>query len=130
MDRAEIAVALKRAGCNCCQAVVLAFKDLLDLDEGTLRRVSSAFGGGMGRYQATCGALCGAQIVLGLLRYEGEPLRDESHAILTDFEKMAGAIKCDDLKGVSSGHPICPCEDCVRHAVVAASRVAIPHDET
>ena len=47
-------------GYNCSQAVLLAFSDVTNLDEKTASRISSSFGGGMGRLREVCGALTGA----------------------------------------------------------------------
>jgi len=51
---------------NCSQAVLTAFADELGLTEDQSLRVATAFGGGMGRQQHTCGAVTGAAMVLGL----------------------------------------------------------------
>ena len=45
-ERAARAVELK-AGCNCAQAVALAFADLLPLDEQTLMKLAAGYGAGM-----------------------------------------------------------------------------------
>ena len=49
LDHAEKARALFLEGYNCSQAVFCAFEDLTGLDRETSARLSSAFGGGMGR---------------------------------------------------------------------------------
>lgn len=54
-ERAARAVELK-AGCNCAQAVALAFADVLPLDEATLMKLAAGYGAGMGCMEATCGA--------------------------------------------------------------------------
>ena len=46
-ERAARAVELK-AGCNCAQAVALAFADALPLDEATLMKLAAGYGAGMG----------------------------------------------------------------------------------
>ena len=48
-NHAEKAARLFRDGCNCAQAVFVAYCDLTGLDEATAIRLSSSFGGGMGR---------------------------------------------------------------------------------
>ena len=51
-ERVEKAKRLfKEGGYNCCQAVVLAYNDLLGLDDETAAAISSGFGGGMGRIE-------------------------------------------------------------------------------
>ena len=65
MDRAEKALEVKhQMGINCCQAVLLAYKDELNKTEEELLRLGSGFGGGMGCMEGSCGALIGAVMVL------------------------------------------------------------------
>ena len=66
MDRTERAVEIKHSGSNCCQAVLIAFAEELGQDENTLRAMGAAFGCGMGAFDATCGALCASEMILGL----------------------------------------------------------------
>ena len=47
-ERAARAVELK-AGCNCAQAVALAFADVLPLDEATLMKLAAGYGAEIGR---------------------------------------------------------------------------------
>ncbi len=116
MNRAENAVELKHAN-NCCQSVLLAYADKLGLSEAELKRLGSGFGAGMGCMEATCGALCGAQMVLGLVNTEGRPTIRDAQAIIRAFREKAGATACGELKGVGTGKPLCSCDDCVRYAV-------------
>ena len=67
MDYSSKAKELFNSGYNCSQAVVLAFKDKLNLDEKTLVSLSSSFGGGISRLREVCGCISGMAIVLGLL---------------------------------------------------------------
>ena len=46
MDHSIKAEELFLSGCNCAQAVVVAFCDLTGLDETTAKKLSSSFGGG------------------------------------------------------------------------------------
>jgi C_GCAxxG_C_C family probable redox protein len=66
MNRKETAINYFNNGFNCSQAVLISFKDKFDLDEKSLLQISSPFGAGMGRLQKTCGAVSGANMVLGL----------------------------------------------------------------
>ena len=123
MERRDRASELRKQGFNCCQAVVLAYADLLDLPEDTLRRMGAGFGGGMGTMEGTCGALCGAQMVLGLLDVGERPLGAKARAVLNGFKEKAGATRCRDLKGIDTGKVLCSCDDCVRFAVDALEAV-------
>lgn len=120
--RAEEAVALKHENCNCAQAVLLAFAGELGKSEEELRALGSGFGMGMGCTEATCGALCGAGIVMGLMNKSGRPTAAVMRDILHEFEEKAGATICKDLKGIETGRMLCSCDDCVRYAVQAVEQ--------
>lgn len=39
--------------------------------------------------------------------------------VVDEFKAETGATACCDLKGVGTGKVLCPCDDCIRAAVVA-----------
>ena len=123
MEKREYAVDLKRHGHNCCQAVLAAYAEELDLPVALLDRMGAAFGGGMGSMESTCGSLCGAQMALGLMAFEGRPIPAKARAVLEAFRSKAGATQCRVLKGLDTGKVLCPCDDCVRYAVDALEAV-------
>ena len=117
MPRRERAVMYKR-DYNCCQSVLMAFQPELGLPEERLLAMGACFGSGMGCMEETCGALCGAQIAQGMLRYDGRRMNPQASQLRAEFEQRCGATRCKDLNGVGSDHgTLCSCEDCVRHAV-------------
>ncbi len=67
------ALALFDEGYACSQSVLLAFCCRFGLDEETAKRLSSTFGGGMGRLRDKCGAVTGAFMVLGLAHGNTNP---------------------------------------------------------
>ena len=71
----ERAVKLKNrkgdAPYNCCQAVACVLSEETGVSEDVLKRIGAGFGLGMGGMEGTCGALCGAEMVLGLMKYQG-----------------------------------------------------------
>ena len=75
--RAEAARTHFLSGYGCAQAVLLAYADLTGLDEKTLARLGSSFGGGMGRLREVCGAVSGAFAVLGFLCGYDDPTDKE-----------------------------------------------------
>ena len=79
--------------------------------------MGASFGVGMGCMEATCGALIGAQMVLGMKKYEGKPILRDAATLAKDFAETCGATICKDLKGVETGVVKCECDDCVRNAV-------------
>ena len=85
MTKKELAIALHDKGYNCCQSVVCAFKDELDVDEATLFKAGEGFGFGMGNSNGTCGAVSGAVIPAGLLNstanYDGPNSKPHTYDI-------------------------------------------------
>ena len=122
MPRRERAVMYKREY-NCCQAVLMAFAPELGLPEDRLLAMGACFGSGMGCMEETCGALCGAQIAQGLLKYDNCRMNPQASLLRAEFEQRCCATRCKDLKGVGTGHVLCSCEDCVRHAVEALEEI-------
>ena len=124
MDRAERALELKHSRHNCCQAVLCAFEDCVDLPHDTLMSLGAAFGGGMGRMEGTCGALVAAEMLLGLARYQGRPLGRDAGALHRGFaDACGGATICHELKGRDTGVVLCDCDDCVRNAARLAAEL-------
>jgi C_GCAxxG_C_C family probable redox protein len=117
MERAKQAVAYNQGRNNCCQSVLLAYADRLNMTEDELRSLGAAFGAGMGGMEGNCGALCGAQMVLGMLKYQGRPVGKEARTIYKEFVEKTGSAICKELKGIETGKILCSCDDCVKHAV-------------
>ena len=72
-DYGQIAEENFLKGYNCTQAVVLAFSDLHGMEEKTAAKLSSSFGGGMGRLREVCGAVSGMFLVAGMLYGYDDP---------------------------------------------------------
>ena len=109
MERVTKAETLFKEGCNCSQAVVGAFSDLLPFDEDTILKLASPFGGGMGRLREVCGAVSGMFIVLGFLEgYDNsseaekkQELYEKVQLLAKKFENSNGSIVCRELLGLS-----------------------------
>lgn len=125
MTKPELAVRLKHAGCNCCQAVLCAFAEESGLSEAQLKQLGAAFGAGMGCMEATCGALVGAQLLLGLKKFSGRPVMAEAKALHQNFTQKCGASICKDLKGRDTGIVLCECDDCVRNAAALVEEMIL-----
>lgn len=130
MERCDLAVERKHElGCNCCQAVLLAFEQEIAQRwcgdagvEDALMALGSGFGSGMGGMEATCGALNGAAMVVGLLSDGEVPTVLKTRRLCTEFKEMVGALRCADIKGVQTHRPLCSCDNCVRYAVQIAEK--------
>ena len=122
-ERADKAVELKLSGgYNCSQAVTAVLADQTSLTNEQLRQITAGFCAGMGNLEATCGALIGAGMIAGL-KTEGNGTLKITRQIQETFRERCEAIKCKDLKTMTDGKPLCPCEDCVRNAVMIYGEV-------
>jgi len=93
---------------NCAQSVLKTIALNIDFDMEQAMQIASAFGGGMGRQQKTCGALTGAYMAIGL--YSSKHIRDEStrkeknteliQALTQEFNLINGATDCGKLLNV------------------------------
>ncbi len=117
-SRVNASLEYKHSGYNCCQSVVLSYADKLNIEKEDLLNIASGFGMGMGCMEGTCGALCGAVIVAGILQ-KGERTTLVSKKILQSFKDKCGDTVCKTLKGVETGKTLCSCDDCVKNAVLA-----------
>lgn len=108
MSRGQKAEEYFKSGYNCAQAVVMAFADVIGGDTKAYLRLSSSFGGGIGRLREVCGAFSGSCMVAGLLRgYDNENGVDKgSHYAL--IQRLAlknklqnGSIICKELLGAT-----------------------------
>ncbi len=97
-----------KEGYNCAQSVVLAFEDFYEIDQRTALRLSSSFGGGMGRLREVCGAVSGMFMVAGLL-YGYDGAKDQTgktehytriQELAKAYEKENGSIVCRELLGL------------------------------
>lgn len=80
------------AGYNCAQAVVMAFSDIMSLDEVGAARIAAPFGGGMGRMREVCGAVSGMTMVAGAISPATDPKnmveRKNNYALVQHFAAM------------------------------------------
>ena len=98
----------KEEGYNCCQAVVLAYNDLFDIDDLFAASIASGFGGGFGRLREVCGSVSGMTILAGLLSPADNPSdkagRTSNYALVQEvagkFKEINGSIVCKELLGL------------------------------
>lgn len=128
-QRSEEAVKRKKCGYNCAQAVACTFCDYAGIDEDTMRKITQAFGVGMGTLEGNCGAITGARIVLGLANKEQRKTVRDIRAVMTAFKQRNGSVTCKELKGVHSGVVLRECDDCVRDAVEFLEKQLDPDSE-
>ncbi len=99
MSASERAKEYFTEGCNCAQAVALAFADRIDLPEESIKRATVALGGGLGRLRETCGAVTGGAVALGLI-FPGKS-KSEIYALVQKlalrFKEQNGSYQCGQL---------------------------------
>lgn len=88
-DHGHIAFENFKKGYNCAQAVACAYCEELGMDEPTVAKMVSSFGGGFGKLREVCGAVSGAAFVLGVLRGYSDPAatteKTEHYARVQEF---------------------------------------------
>ncbi len=107
-QRVARAKELFNSGYNCCQAVVMAYADIIELEPTLAATIAAPFGGGMGRLREVCGAVSGMTMIAGFL----SPCPTNSDAIAKKenytlvqhfaeaFREQNGAIVCRTLLGL------------------------------
>ncbi len=116
--RALEAVNKKKSGYNCAQAVACSYCDIAGIDEETMKNITQAFAVGMGSMEATCGALIGAAVVIGLVNKNKKASFADAKTIITKFKEQNKSVICKELKGVGTGEVLRECNDCVKDAAV------------
>lgn len=95
-------------GYNCAQSVFAAFNEELGIDFETALRLSSSFGGGMGRLREVCGAVSGMFMVAGMKFGYSDPKDTEAKTkhyqliqeLAAQFQAENHSIICRDLLGL------------------------------
>ena len=126
-----------KQGYNCAQSVFLTFANELGFDKETALKISSSFGGGMGRLREVCGAVTAIFAIAGLKKGYITPNDDEIKAkhyeliqsLAEDFKAKFGTIICRELLELPEGkdspipskrteeyYQTRPCEAFIRHA--------------
>ncbi len=119
--RSDKAVEYKRSGMNCAQSAALAFADMVDMDEAEIAAMTQTFGVGIGAtMEGTCGAVVGANIMLGLIDKDDTRPNNMKKAkeMLLRFKEQNKAVTCRNLKGIDTGVVLRECNDCVADAVL------------
>ena len=115
-EREDKAAELFKSGYNCCQAVAMTFADVLGLPEDEVARLTSGFGGGMGRMREVCGTVSAMTMVAGAMipadDVSNKEAKTANYALVQEmadeFRQMNGSIICRELLGLSKpeGTPV------------------------
>lgn len=99
-------------GYNCCQAVLMTFADVLELNSltnrETLALIGSGFGGGMARMREVCGSFSACVMMAGFICPADTtemPRRSANYALVQsmaeEFKSVnGGSIVCAELLGL------------------------------
>ncbi len=135
LDKAQF---MHRKGFNCAETVVWSLSSYWNLDVNTA--CVTGLGGGIARTGATCGALAGAIVALGVKVGRVEPEDDEKkqlcyrlgQQVISRFREDMGSTACEDIIGfvlageggaeryAAGGFKDGKCKDAVETAVKAA----------
>ena len=113
-EKTEKAKELFKSGCNCSQSVLGVFCEELGLDFDTAMKISSSFGGGMGRMREVCGTVSGMFMAAGLA-FSNKDNKAEQYKIVQELAKRLkdknGSIICRELlNGIESSTSPTPSE--------------------
>ena len=113
-EREERAVEFFGKGYNCSQSVAMAFADITGLDESVIAKLSTGFGGGMGRMREVCGAFSGMTMIAGSISPVKDPTdmkqREANYALVQEFaaafrDANGGSIICRELLARGASAP-------------------------
>lgn len=124
MSRVDKALEYHHKGCNCAQAVVLAFADKYDINAEEAFKATEALGFGGGDSYGTCGAVSGMAVALGLINSSGHIEKPDSKAdtykkikeLNAQFRQKNGSTICRDIKGIDTGKVLRSCDGCIEDA--------------
>ena len=116
MDTKEIEMRESRArqlhqqGCNCCQAVVMAFADKLPIAPEEALKMAAPFGRGLSGLKQTCGCVNGMAMVCGLcgqtqfVRPLGQRFQEENGELncFRLLQMQGQGHSCNDLVGCAA----------------------------
>ncbi len=112
--KSEKAAELFNKGYNCAQSVLGAFHEEIGMSLDEALKLSSSFGGGMGRMREVCGAVSSMFMIAGIKRgytTSNDDIAKENHYTLIQdlaekFKKEHGTIICRELLDTDDDSPI------------------------
>ena len=95
-------------GLNCSQTVLMYFHKRYDLSEKTASKIAQPFESGLFRGE-TCGAVSGADMVLGLEYGSHEEnsrriMKEKIEEYNKSFKEKMGTLQCEDRRDLSKGN--------------------------
>ncbi len=110
-SHSEMSSELFEKGYNCAQSVYAAFCEETGMELEAALRLSSSFGGGMGRLREVCGAVTGMFMVAGMIYGDYDSKDSEAKAehyeriqsLASKFREKNGSIICRELLELPEG---------------------------
>jgi C_GCAxxG_C_C family probable redox protein len=107
MSRMEKLLSFFNGNFNCAQSVLSTYSSQFGLEENIALRIATGFGGGMGRFGRTCGAVSGAIMTIGLkygqAKNDSIELKEKTYQIVREFtnrfQEIHGSVICKELLG-------------------------------
>ncbi len=111
-EKVENALAFKKEGANCAQAVACIFCEEYAISREDMIRLCAPLGGGFCSGEI-CGAMAGAMLIVGLKYGEGTAhdkekkalIKQKSSALMRRFQEEFGKVRCLDILGVNVNTP-------------------------
>ena len=106
MDKAR---GLHKQGCNCCQAVVMAYADKLPIEAKDAMNMAAPFGRGLAGCREVCGCVSGMAMVCGLTGHTAdvrpmiERFREENGDIVCGRLLQMGKKPCNEMVAYAAG---------------------------
>lgn len=141
MNKPEKAVCYFENGCNCSQAVSVAFCEDFGIDKTVMLSLSEGLGGGVGRMRNVCGAVCGMAMLASLAVPEHQPTDSKTRkdvyslvqTMADEFKSEFGSIICSEILKTPDKSPTPsertqhyyasrPCSACVATAAKIAEK--------
>lgn len=107
ISRSDKARQLHHSGCNCCQSVLLAYLDKINLPEQQALDLAAPFGRGLSGLREVCGCVSAMAMLAGLTHNAAQ-----TKMLAETFRQENGDINCGRLLQMGKR----PCNDLVASA--------------
>ena len=110
-NSAEKAGQLYDGNFHCCEAIILAVSEYMEIDGDLLLKISTPFGGGMINNGAACGSLIAAYICMGAFKGRSSECESRNNAcepadrIFQKFCQKYGSPNCREITGYDKKDP-------------------------
>lgn len=92
---------------NCCESILLALKDSLDVDPKMIPKIGTGIGAGVSLNGLLCGAISSVAIAIGVkygrtsMEQSPQPAWDKVDKYVAEFKEKFGYANCGQLTGLN-----------------------------